>query len=181
MRLKILLIFTVFALTIKGEELPYIVTNGTFDKKSVLKQIKKEIKKSKRKHYQASYSESNNGDTVVFFMKEIGEGVKVKYVFNIPPLERSKTKYCGIQEYYFDCSPCATKYLTEIIANCGFRKISKQKYLSNYFNQTELEVIKTSESTECIVLICRFVDKKKEEYETLYNSLKEDNSYEQQN
>lgn len=178
MRLKILLIFIVITLTTKGEELPYIVTNGTFDKKTVLKQIKKEIKKSKRKHYQASYSESSNGDTVVFFKKETAEGLKIKYVFNIPPLGGSKAKYCGIQEYHFDCSPCATKYLNEIIANCGFRKTLEQKYLSNYFNQTELEVIKNSEETECIVLICRYVDKKKDEYEALYNSLKEDTSNE---
>lgn len=178
MKLKILLLFIVFTLTTKGEELPYIATNGTFDKKTILKQIRKEIKKSKRKNYQASYSESNNGDTVVFFKKEKAEGVKVKYVFDIPPPKGSKVKYCGIQEYYFDCSPCATTYLNEIITNCGFRKISDQKYLSNYFNQTELEVIKNSEATECIVLICRYVDKKKEDYQAFYDSLKEDNSAE---
>ncbi len=168
----------VFALKTIGQELPYIATNGTFDKKTILKEIKKEIKKSKRKNYQASYTESTNGDTVVFFKKELAEGLKVTYVFNIPSLERSKAKHCGIQEYYFDCSPCATKYLSEIIANCGFRKLSEKKYLSNYFNQTELEVIKNSESKECIVLICRYVDKKKDEYEALYNSLKEEKSTE---
>lgn len=178
MKLKIVLIFIVFTFTTIGQELPSIATNGTYDKKSVLKEIKKEIKKSKRKNYQASYSESNNGDTLVFFKKELAEGLRVKYVFNIPSLGQYKTKYCGIQEYHFDCSPCASKSLKEIITNCSFRKISEQKYLSNYFNQTELEVIKNSEATECVVLICRYIDKKKNEYEALYNSLKEDTSNE---
>lgn len=174
MKFKILFLFMVFVLITKGQKLPYIVTNGTYDKKTILKQILKEIKKSKKKDYQASFSESDNGDTIVFFKKEKAEGVTVKYVFNIPSPERTKVKYCGIQKYYFDCSPCATTYLTEIITNCDFRKLSEKKYISNYFHQTELEVIKNGEETECIALICRYIDKNKNEYQVLYESLKEE-------
>lgn len=172
MTLRVLIIFLFLKLATKGQELPSIATNGAFDKKSLLKEINEQIKKSKKKNFEASYSESNNGDTVVFFMKQKTEGLKVKYVFNVPPAEGFTEKYCGIQEYYFDCSPCANKHLNEIIKSCGFRKTAEQKYLSNYFNQTELEVIKNSEKTECTILKCRFVDKKKDEYNTLYNSLK---------
>lgn len=172
MKQLITLIFVIFSLALKSQSLPYFVTCGVYDKKTILKEINREIKKAKKNNLEtASLYESKNGDTLFYSNKNDIEGFKVKYVFNLPPMEGDDVKYCGIQEFTFDCSPCSNKHLKDVIHSCGFRKLSNNKYLSSYSWKTDLEVIEQPENKECLILILHYVDKSKKEFKALYNTL----------
>ncbi len=172
MKQLIVLIFVIFSFMIKSQTLPYFVTCGVYDKKTILKEINREIKKAKKNNSEtASLYESKNGDTLFYSNKNDIEGFKVKYVFNLPPLEGDDLKYCGIQEFTFDCSPCSNKHLKDVLHSCGFRKLSNNKYLSSYSWKTDLEVIEQPDNKECLILILHYVDKSKKEFKALYKTL----------
>ena len=173
--MKKLIILTIIfsSLTIKSQKMPYMATFGFYDKKEILKELNKDLKKYSKRGFNVSLYESPNGDTIVYYNKNNVEGYKVKYILNLPPIEGTAEKYCGFQEFTFDCSPCSNKHLKDILSSYGFKKLSENKYLSEYAWKTELEVLQNPESKECLILIFHYVDKSKKEYKALYKTLSE--------
>jgi hypothetical protein len=173
MKQLIILTSIFFSLTIKSQKLPYMATFGFFDKKAILKELNKDLRKYSKKGFKASVYESLNGDTIVYYNKNNVEGYRVKYILNLPPIEGTVEKFCGFQEFTFDCSPCSNKHLKDVLSSYGFKKISENKYLSEYAWKTELEVLQNPESKECLILIFHYVDKPKKDYKALYKTLPE--------
>lgn len=172
MDIKLFISLLFFSVTVLSQNTPYLSTFGYCSKDIVIEEITKKIKKCKKENLEASYNESKNGDTLIFYCKNTDEQITVKYTFDLPPLDGYKKKeYCGFQEYTFDCSSCAKRHMKEILNTCKFKKVSENKYLSEYTWRTELEIIRNSENKESIKYLFKFVNKPKEEYKALYNSL----------
>ena len=173
MKLLIIFIIVFSTLIVKSQKLPYMATWGIIDKKIILKELNKDIKKYSKKGFKCSLYESLNGDTIIYYNKNNIEGYKVKYILNLPPTEGTEDKLCGFQEFTFDCSPCSNQHLKAVLSSYGFRKVSENKYLSDYSWKTELEVLQNPENKECLRLIFYYVNKPKKEYKEFYKSLKE--------
>ncbi len=170
MKISLLITVLLFSKLFFGQNTPYLSTFGYGSKDLVIEELNKTIKKSKKGNFEASYNESINGDTLIFYAKNKVEEFRVNYTFNLPPLEGYKQKeYCGFQEYSFDCVSCAKQHMKGILNTFKFRKTLEGNYLSEYPYKTELEITKTPGNK--IFFRFRYVDKSKQEYKTLYDSL----------
>jgi hypothetical protein len=107
---------------------------------------------------------SKSGDTLVLEGKG-KDNVILKYTFKL------KNGRCDFQSVDYECAHCAEKNVKRILNQgyLGWRKLGENKYLSNYFYQTELELIKNEDGT--IRLIYQFVNKTKKEYKLWYKTL----------
>ena len=107
---------------------------------------------------------SKSGDTLVLVAKG-KDDVLLKYTFTL------KNGRCDFQTVDYRCISCAEKNVKGILKQgyLGWRKLGENKYLSNYFYQTELELIKNEDGT--IRLVYQFVNKTKKEYKLWYKTL----------
>lgn len=169
MRKIIILIFLLaYAFASRSQNIFYISTFGAYSKKDLKRDILKDIKRVDKSNVSTSLREE--ADTLIYNIHDSLNGYEVKFTFNIKQ-EYSDNVYCDYQVFNFDCTPCSQKILKTFIKMHGFRKLSENKYLSNYSLKSEMRVIYKNGSNGCISLEFRYVDKPKKEYKALYNSL----------
>jgi len=161
--MKKLLLFLLFMSTLISE---FIAQDLPQIKHKSIENVVDEINifnRNNRKN-NAIITSSKSGDTLVLDVRG-KDNVLIKYTFKL------KSGRCDYQSVSYDCVPCAEKHLKRILkqAYLGWRKLSDNKYLSNYFYQTEMEVIKNEDNT--IRLVYQYVNKSNEAYKLLYKSL----------
>jgi hypothetical protein len=154
-----LVFLAIFTANSFSQDLPQI-------KHKIIENVVEEINifnRNNRKN-DAILTSSKSGDTLVLEAKG-KDNVILKYTFKL------KNGRCDFQSVDYECSHCAEKNVMRILnqAYLGWRKLGENKYLSNYFYQTELELIKNEDGT--IRLVYQFVNKTKKEYKLWYKTL----------
>jgi hypothetical protein len=162
-RIRILILLLVFATSAHSQIVGLYIKY--YDLKSATKDLNRDIKKKEVKSGSVNYV----NDTLITQAENNKENIILKLTFK-------KYEYfdqCEYQYMSFKCSECAITHLDEFLKDKSyeFKKISENKYVSKYNQQTELEVKQTPGEQICLTLIFKFIDKPKKEYKTWYNSL----------
>lgn len=152
--------------------MPYLSTTGISDRKTIQKELDKDLKKYLKKGFQGYLKNNQTNDTIIYFLKNNIEALKVTYVFKDTLYDWGSDNFCKCQIFEFDCSPCAEKHIKEATNDYGFRELASNHFLSNYTWKTELKIIQDSTKIECLTFIFKHCDKPKQEYNLLYKSLK---------
>jgi len=170
MRLFLILIIFFCGSTVYCQNFGDTYTGGWETINYVKKDLNKKTKLANKKRIVTS-STDLFGDTLVFILHDQYDGFVIKTTFNLnqPDLEE---KFCDFQQIEFDCTPCGSKHLQEIINMNNFRQKSENVYMSSYSYQTEMTVKYKSESRECLVVMFRHIDTPKKEYKKQYRQLK---------
>jgi hypothetical protein len=82
-------------------------------------------------------------------------------------------EYCDFQEIKFMCNQCVEKHINDLLNFKFFhwKKISENKYLSNWYSQTELVIQQNEESNSCLIMRFYLIKKPRIEYRKYYKSL----------
>jgi hypothetical protein len=165
---KILLILIILNFKLSSQDFGLIFVN--LDSAYATKTIKQSIEVGHKKKSISSCFQKQSGDTLITTVQDSINGFILKITFNQPDTVL-KEKLCDFQQYTFDCTPCSKKFIEFYKKSSGFRKLSENKYLSNYWNRTEMEINHKSQNSGCLVVTFRTVYMTKEKYKTLYKSL----------
>ena len=153
---SILLIIILYSLSLSAfsQYLPDISAT----EKRVIKDIKKSAKRNSFK-----YINNNLDDTLVSLIMYDDKNIEIKHTFNL------EFGYCDYQEINYDCHPCAEEYSHNILETKYMKwvKIDENKYMSSYFWQTEMEIIKSNGN--CVQIIYRYIPLEKKEYKVKYD------------
>jgi hypothetical protein len=158
-------------MTASAQTFGEISTSGYDTQKYIEKNLDKQINKGQNKNQISSFRKTINGDTLTYIIQHITDPFRVTMVFNIKDTVLNE-KYCGFQEYSFDCTPCSQKHLQEFIKMYRFRQKSENVYLSQYLIRTEMVVTYKSNNKDCLIVTFRTIELPKKQYKELYKSLK---------
>ena len=156
---SILVFIAILTANLFSQDLPQI-------KHNVIEEVVEDINifnRNNRKN-DVILTSSKSGDTLILVAKG-KDDVVLKYTFKL------KNGRCDFQTVDYRCVSCAEKNVKGILKQgyLGWRKLGANKYLSNYFYQTELELIKNEDGT--IRLVYQFVNKSKKEYKLWHKTL----------
>ncbi len=165
---SIILLLTMFHLQLSAQDFGLVFVN--LDSAYAVKTINHSLKTGIKKKTVSSYFQTQSGDTLIISVKDSVDGFTLKLTFNQPDTIL-QTNTCDFQQYTFDCTPCSQKHLEAYQKSSGYRKLSENKYLSNYWNRNEMEVTYKNQDKACMVITFRTVYMTKEKYKALYRSL----------
>jgi len=166
-----ILIISLAFLSAYGQGFGEINTSGLEKQKKIEKSLDKQIRKGvKNKSISASFKKVN-GDTLTYIIQHRTDPLTVKMVFNIYD-SITKEKYCGLQEYFFDCSPCGQKHLKEMKQYTGFIQTSDSTFISAPYLQTEMQITNRNGFKDCLIIKFKHIDMPYKEYKEHYRKLK---------
>ncbi len=171
MRQFLFLILFLSNLNIIGQTFGDINTSGYETLKDIEKELDKQILKAYDKKEISNSIKKIIGDTLVYSINHKTDPFTVTAVFNIED-SISGDKYCGFQEYNFDCTPCSQKHSKDFIRIWKFREQSPNIYLSQYFLKSKMIVTYKSDNKDCIIVTFIHIEMSKKKYKELYKSLK---------
>ena len=80
---------------------------------------------------------------------------------------------CVFQEIIFSCNNCIDKHIKDLLnlKLYKWKKISENKYLSNYYKQTEMHIKTDKVSERCLIIQFYLINKPRKEYIKYYKLL----------
>jgi hypothetical protein len=109
----------------------------------------------------------STSDTLIIIIQG-NEKVELRCTFNVPYYKK-----CDYEELIIYCNQCIEKHISDVInyKPCQWKKISENRYLSNFRYKSEMNIFYNTLSDKCLIIIFKLVKAEKKEYKKKYNSL----------
>jgi hypothetical protein len=155
---KVLLILLFLPLILNGQYL------GVFTKYYTLKELSDRYNKNcKKNNYRCEIKAENDTLKIEVFGSE---HIIVNFAFD------SINHHCDYQDIIFFCNNCINKHIKDFkeMSLYHWKKIDENKYLSNYFLQTEVQIDRNGSSDKCLKMKFFLIKKHRKEYRKYYKS-----------